>query len=256
MKIFCTCLALLSSLFLSIDAISSSSWDEEIVGDFNAGQLFTLAEGDNWFIGNQAWSDDPIDGFRFIVPNGYRASIEITYSYLNLGVSEGTAWVWELYSLAVAASCTPDVSWAYSCLAPEGSSLITSEILQTPEDYMTPSGWDYLPIDGYILNAGVYQLADNFGFTDNQNSVLSYSFNLSVAPIPPPDGDLNADNQVNAGDVLIASRIALGLMTASIEQMDHGDVAPLLNGSPTPDGTIDVADVLVIQRKAIGEITF
>jgi hypothetical protein len=86
--------------------------------------------------------------------------------------------------------------------------------------------------------------------------VLSYSFNFSIAAIPPPDGDLNADNQVNAGDVLIASRIALGLMTASIEQMDHGDVAPLLNGSPAPDGVIDVADVLVIQRKAIGAITF
>ena len=71
---------------------------------------------------------------------------------------------------------------------------------------MTPSGWDYVPIDGYILNAGVYQLADNFGFTDNQSSVFSYSFNLSIAAIPPPDGDLNADNQVDAGDVLIASR--------------------------------------------------
>ena len=241
---------------VSTDVISGSSWDEGVVGDFNAGQLFTLTEGDNWFMGTQAWSDDPIDGFRFIVPDGYRASVGITYEYLNLGASEGSAWVWELYSLPVAASCTPDPSWVYSCLAPEGSVLITSEILQTPEDYMTPIGWDFVPIDGYILNAGVYQLADNFGFTDNQNSVLSYTFNLSVVAVPQPDGDLNADNQVNAGDVLIAFRIASGLMTASIEQMDHGDVAPLVNGSPAPDGVINAADVLVIQRKALGVINF
>ena len=45
-------------------------------------------------------------------------------------------------------------------------------------------------------------------------------------------------------------------MTASIEQMDHGDVAPLVNGSHAPDGVINAADVLVIQRKALGVINF
>lgn len=186
MKTSSTYLLLSSSLLLSTNVVSSSSWDEGIIGDFNAGQLFTLTEGDNWFVGAQAWSDDPIDGFRFIVPDGYRSSIDVVYEYLNLGESEGTAWVWELHSLAVAESCTPDESWAYSCLAPGGSEHITSEIFQTPEDYMTPSGWDYVPIDGYVLNAGTYQLADNFGFTDNQNSVLSYTFNLSVVAVPIP----------------------------------------------------------------------
>lgn len=186
MKTLSTSLVLFSSLLLSANAISSASWDEAVVGDFNAGQLFTLTEGDNRFIGQQAWSDDPVDGFRFIIPDGYRASIDITYEYLNLGEAEGTAWVWELYSLAVPEACIPDESWAYSCLAPGGSELITSEILQTPDDYVTPSVWDYAPIDGHRLGAGTYQLADNYGFTDNQNSVLSYSFNLSVTAVPVP----------------------------------------------------------------------
>lgn len=186
MNISSTCLVLFFSLLLSTNVLSSSLWDEGALGDFNAGQLFTLTEGDNLFVGTQAWSDDPIDGFRFIIPDGYSSSIDIIYEYLNLGESEGTAWVWELHSLAVAESCTPDESWAYSCLAPEGSQHITSEIVQTPEDYMNPSEWDHVPIDGYILNAGIYQLADNFGFTDNQNSVLSYTFNLNVTAVPIP----------------------------------------------------------------------
>lgn len=99
---------------VSTNVISSSSWNEEIIGDFNAGQLYTLTEGNNWFIGTQAWADDPIDGFRFVVPDGYRVTIDIDYEYLNLGVAEGTAWIWDLFSLAVAESCTP-VSSEYEC---------------------------------------------------------------------------------------------------------------------------------------------
>jgi len=71
-----------------------------------------------------------------------------------------------------------------------------------------------------------------------------------------PDGDLNLDGQVSSGDVLIAVRIALGLVTASTEQMQHGDVAPLSAGSPNPDGVINTADVLVIQRIASGLVSF
>jgi hypothetical protein len=240
---------------VSTNAISSSTWDEEIVGDFNAGQLYTLTEGNNWFIGTQAWADDPIDGFRFIVPDGYRVTIDIDYEYLNLGEAEGTAWIWELFSLAVAESCMP-ASFEYECYRPAGSVHITSEILQTPENYQSPSEWEFVPINGYTLDAGIYQLTDNYGFTDNQNSILSYTFNLNVVAVPTPDGDLNLDGQVNVGDVLVALRIASGLMTASREQMDHGDVAPLLDGSPVPDGVINTADILVIQRKVLGQINF
>lgn len=240
---------------VSTDVVSGSLWDEGVIGDFNTGQLFMLTEGDNWFIGTQAWANDAIDGFRFTVPEGYQATIDVDYEYLNLGEAEGTAWIWELFSLAVAESCTP-VSFEYECYRPTGSEHITSEILQTPENYQSPSEWNFVPINGYTLDAGTYQLTDNFGFTDNQNSVLSYTFNLNVVAVPTPDGDLNSDGQVNVGDVLIALRIASGLITASTDQMEHGDVAPLLDGSPAPDGVINVADVLVIQRKALGQINY
>jgi hypothetical protein len=38
--------------------------------------------------------------------------------------------------------------------------------------------------------------------------------------------------------------------------MQHGDVAPLVNGSPDPDGQFNAGDLLVIQRKALGEVDF
>lgn len=185
MKLPSSLLVLFSLPLLSTSAISSATWDEGSLGDFNAGQLFTLTEGDNWFIGTQGWEDDPFDGFRFIVPDGYRATIDVAYQYLNLGESEGAAYVWELYTLAVDEACTPVIS-EYECLYFEGGVHITSEIFQTPLDYIIPGEWEFAPIDGYVLEAGAYQLADNFRFTDNPNVILSYTFNLNTVHVPVP----------------------------------------------------------------------
>jgi hypothetical protein len=38
--------------------------------------------------------------------------------------------------------------------------------------------------------------------------------------------------------------------------MIHGDVAPLVNGLPTQNNTIDIADALLILRKTVGLATF
>ncbi len=39
-------------------------------------------------------------------------------------------------------------------------------------------------------------------------------------------------------------------------QMLHGDVAPLVSGTPSPDGQFDLGDLVVIQRKVLGVIGF
>jgi len=80
-------------------------------------------------------------------------------------------------------------------------------------------------------------------------------------PLNPPsasvaDGDLNSDGLVNAADVLLAQRIVLGQLTPTLSQLQHGDVAPLINGIPAPDGQFNVGDLLVITRKALGQINF
>jgi hypothetical protein len=70
------------------------------------------------------------------------------------------------------------------------------------------------------------------------------------------DGDLNVDGQVNVVDVLLAQRILTGSLPITQDHLDHGDVAPLLNGMPDPDGVFNLGDALVIQRKALGLIDF
>jgi len=59
-----------------------------------------------------------------------------------------------------------------------------------------------------------------------------------IAPLGAPDG------QVNAGDYLIAQRIALGLLTATPLELAHGDLYP----PGAPDGLINIQDLILMQK--------
>jgi hypothetical protein len=91
------------------------------------------------------------------------------------------------------------------------------------------------------------------GLGGGWTSVLEAEVNF-IAPIP--DGDVNADGNVNAADVLLAIQVALDSRHPTPEQFGHGDVAPLVAGIPVPDGRFDLRDVMVISRKALGLISF
>jgi hypothetical protein len=64
-------------------------------------------------------------------------------------------------------------------------------------------------------------------------------------------GDITGDGKVDAADVLIVTRIVLGLRTVSAGEMAIIDVAPLVNGIPAPDGLITAGDLLIITRMAL-----
>jgi hypothetical protein len=70
------------------------------------------------------------------------------------------------------------------------------------------------------------------------------------------DGDLNNDGIVDVVDILFGQQVLMGSRTLSPDMLDHGDVAPLINGTPSPNGVFDVGDLVVIKRKAIGDIDF
>ncbi|MHB1587450.1 MAG: beta strand repeat-containing protein [Acidiferrobacteraceae bacterium] len=97
------------------------------------------------------------------------------------------------------------------------------------------------------LPAGTYEVLIEPG---NTNQTMSFQASLAVA------GDLNDDGVVDNADVLLAERIALGLVTPTPLQQVAGDVAPLVNGIPAPDGVINFQDVLLIQRKALGLVQY
>ncbi len=97
---------------------------------------------------------------------------------------------------------------------------------------------------------------DGDGYSDGEE-VAAGSNPLDINSIPAsPDGDLNIDGFVNVADILIAQQILSGQLAPTAEQLAHGDVAPLINGVPTPDGQFNVGDLVVIMRKATGIISF
>ena len=75
-------------------------------------------------------------------------------------------------------------------------------------------------------------------------------------PAPVANGDLNNDGKVDLADVLLGYKILNGEITPTADQLSHGDVAPLINDTPTPNGVFDLGDLLVIERKALGDIIF
>lgn len=82
-------------------------------------------------------------------------------------------------------------------------------------------------------------------------------FALDQAGNSTRNGRLANDNRPpDITDAVSAMQIARGHSIATIGQLLHGDVAPLVNGKPAPDGIIDSGDVLVILRKLLGFINY
>ena len=67
------------------------------------------------------------------------------------------------------------------------------------------------------------------------------------------NGDLNGSGgKPDIVDALKSLRISVGLDAASPFERLRGDVAPLRNHVPVPDGKIDIEDVIVILQKVVG----
>lgn len=74
----------------------------------------------------------------------------------------------------------------------------------------------------------------------------------------PVWGDINDDGTVDTRDVLRASRAVLGMTTLTAAEQARGNVAPLIGGQPQsqPDDPFTLADLLLIQGKALGAVSF
>lgn len=67
-----------------------------------------------------------------------------------------------------------------------------------------------------------------------------------------PDGDVDGDGTVTIQDALTALRIFTKQQPPTATNLAHGDIGPLMLGKARPNGAIDLVDVLLILRKALG----
>jgi len=73
-----------------------------------------------------------------------------------------------------------------------------------------------------------------------------------------PTGKIASDGSsaVTIADALRALQIAVGLITPTANDLANGDVAPLVNGKPSPNGAINVGDAIVILQKSLGIVNW
>ncbi len=73
---------------------------------------------------------------------------------------------------------------------------------------------------------------------------------------PHRNGDINGDTLVDIADVLLGLRIVNAELAPTAQEIQRGDVAPLVGGVPAPDGIFDAGDMLIIMQKVNKQITF
>lgn len=113
---------------------------------------------------------------------------------------------------------------------------------------VTDSNWSAV-ISG--LTAGVNNITVTASDPAGNGSTVT-----GVITIILPDGSFTGTGTVTVADALKSLRISVGLSAPTAEEMLHGDVAPLVNGKPSPDGRIDLFDALLTLKKAVGLVSF
>ena len=109
-----------------------------------------------------------------------------------------------------------------------------------------PGTYVQLLVDGVSVGNVPYHTFANI----TANHILTASF------LPLPDGDVNMDGPVDIVDAQIALQVASGTIPLTPEILAHGDVFPLVNGKPAPDGKITIDDVNLILSKATGGVSW
>jgi len=92
---------------------------------------------------------------------------------------------------------------------------------------------------------------DTDGFNDDVEITAGSDPNSNTSIPGVSSGDVNGDGNVDVIDVLLVTRIVLGELAPTTNQLLRADIAPIVNGMPAPDGVINTGDVVLIMKMAI-----
>ena len=122
------------------------------------------------------------------------------------------------------------------------------------EPYATSKIWNLAPGPDGPRTVYVKFRDCSLPLTPAPGGTLYSPITATINLIALPSGNLGYGSTV--GDALRALLIAAGIVAPTATDMRNGDVAPLIGGIPQPDGKIDMGDVIVLLRRAVGLVTW
>ncbi|MDD5104813.1 MAG: Ig-like domain-containing protein [Desulfuromonadaceae bacterium] len=89
-------------------------------------------------------------------------------------------------------------------------------------------------------------------------SVFAVAYDIAGNMTQSSDIRLNVTGYSTLNDALLSLRYVLGLETLTMELFTRLDVAPLdmITRQSSPDGRVDIDDVIVILRRSVGQLTW
>ncbi len=208
---------------------------------------------------SQTFTITPNTGYQTIdvKVDGVSVGVVTTYTFTNVTASHtitasfatgGTVMAPTNLTATVVSSTQVNLSWTDNSISETGFAI----------ERKTNVAGSYAQIATVLANVTTYtdtSLATNtiYYYRVSAYDAIGYSTYSNEASATTgsactANGDVNGDGVVDAGDVVLAQRIAMGIVTPTSTQLCRGDVAP----AGAPDGVINAADVVVIQRKAMG----
>ena len=98
---------------------------------------------------------------------------------------------------------------------------------------------------------------DSDGYNDDvEVAAGSNPLDGNSTPSNAADGDVNGDGTVDTADLLLAMRILTGSYIPSGAEQARWDMAPLVEGTPSPDGQNNAGDYIVLLRKVMGDLLY
>jgi len=110
---------------------------------------------------------------------------------------------------------------------------------------ITGTNWAFAVTNLIVGNNSIIVTA-----TDSVGNIASASTSITRVNV----GAANSDGVVTVNDALLSLNYVLGLVIPTPEQFIRSDVAPIdmTTHQPKPDGKLDIDDVLVMLRRAVG----
>jgi len=145
----------------------------------------------------------------------------------------------------------------------------SKDVADAPIPMITLSGAESLSAEMTKIDANHYSYSYTAGSNNGDVAVAFNANDVAGNPLalttvggtftlatPPPAGNMTGGATVSLNDALLALQSVVGLHTPTAEELKRGDVGPLVNGKPAPDGKISINDVVLILEKLVGSVNW